>query len=470
MKRFSILLAAAALFAAVTGCQKEPAGNANGQEADVYVEFTINFEDGMTKAGEGDYNSSSVAVGTDDEHAVKYAYLYFFDANGVYAKTVEIAAGYITSQKITDGVVKKTTVPTQLTPGKYDVYATLNYKVDNLTGKSKTEFQEMTYAHNYTTYNMVDNGIPMSSRASDGTMCQENVTVKPGNTINNPVQIQLYVERMLAKLTVKASAESFTIADVATVSLTYYKPVNLAKNAYVYRHVGDVSPTNGFGQITNSNYVIDPETAKKVGGSLTDVNFCNAVNGSEDYTAIPTAGTFSTPMYCAENTMFVNNQLKTYGTAYAFAAKVTPVQGTYYAKNGTAVAVAQYSSGDLWYFDGNFYDSLESLNAHKGLSLGSTAGANNYYRNFGVKYFVGGTCYYNYYIRHFDNGEPQKMGVMEFAIVRNNDYQVTVTGITALGDDTPGAAAEAIEASESYFQATLLVRPWVVRAQNAVLG
>ena len=104
MKRFSILLAAAALFAAVAGCQKEPAGNADGQEADVYVEFTINFEDGMTKAD--DHNSSDVAVGTNEEHAVKFAYLYFFDNSGNYAKTVEIAAGNITSQEISGSVVK----------------------------------------------------------------------------------------------------------------------------------------------------------------------------------------------------------------------------------------------------------------------------------------------------------------------------------------------------------------------------
>ena len=468
MKRFSILLAAAALFAAVAGCQKEPAGNADGQEADVYVEFTINFEDGMTKAD--DHNSSNVAVGTNEEHAVKFAYLYFFDNSGNYAKTVEIAAGDITSQEITGSVVKKTTVPTQLTPGTYNVYATLNYNVSGLTNATtETAFKEMIYAHNYATYNVATNGIPMSSRSSDGTMCQ-NVTVSSANTQDSPVQIQLYVERMLAKLTVKNSAASYTISSLATVSLTHYKPVNLAQNAYVYRHVGDGASITGFGVITDDNYVIDPETSKKTTGDLTGVNLYNKVNFITHDIAIPADGATSTPMYCAENTMLANNQYKTYGTAFAFAAKVTPAANTYYAKDGTSVVPSTYSAGNLWYFDGAFYDSLESLNSHKGLSLGETPSENNYYKKFGVKYFVGGTCYYNYYIRHFNNGDNHSMGKMEFAIVRNNDYQVTVTSISALGDDTPGAAAEAIESGESYFQATLLVRPWVVRAQDAVLG
>lgn len=468
MKRFSILLAAAALFAAVAGCQKEPAGNADGQEADVYVEFTINFEDGMTKAD--DHNSSDVAIGTNEEHAVKFAYLYFFDNSGNYAKTVEIAAGNITSQEITGSVVKKTTVPTQLTPGTYNVYATLNYSVSGLTTTTtETAFKEMIYAHNYASYNVGTNGIPMSSRSSDGEMCK-TVTVSADNTQDSPVQIQLYVERMLAKLTVKNSASSYTISSVASVSLTHYKPVNLAENAYVYRHVGDGASITGFGVITDDNYVIDPETSKKTTGNLIDVNLYNEVNGAETYLDIPSVGSFSTPMYCAENTMLANNQYKTYGTAFAFAAKVTPAADTYFANNGTSVVASTYSTGDLWYFDGAFYDSLESLNSHKGLSLSTTTDANNYYKRFGVKYFKGGTCYYNYYIRHFNNSNGQSMGKMEFAIVRNNDYQVTVTSINALGEDTPGAAPEAIESGESYFQATLLVRPWVVRAQDAVLG
>lgn len=469
MKRFSILLAAAALFAAVAGCQKEPAGNADGQESDVYVEFTINFEDGMTKADD-DHNSSNVAVGTDEEHAVKYAYLYFFDASNKYAQTVKIAAGDITSSKEMEGsIVKKTTVPTQLTPGKYNVYATLNYEVSDLTTTTtETDFKEMTYAHDYASYDMDTDGIPMSSRSSDGVMCQ-NVTVSADNTQDSPVQIQLFVERMLAKLTVKNKYSSYTIPG-ASVSLTHYKPVNLAKNAYVYRHVGADASSTSFGVITDDNYVIDPETSIKTTGDLAGVNLYNGVKSITHDIAIPADGATSPPMYCAENTMLVNSQYKTYGTAFAFAAKVKPADDTYFANNGASVVATTYSTGDLWYFDGAFYDSLESLNSHKGLSLGVTPSKNNYYKKFGVKYFVGGICYYNYYIRHFDNGNDHSMGKMEFAIVRNNDYQVTVTGINALGEDTPGAAAEVIESGKSYFQATLLVRPWVVRAQNAVLG
>jgi hypothetical protein len=475
MKSFSVLFAAAALFSAITGCQKESAGKQEANEADVYIQYTINFEDGMTRA---DYNSDAVSVGTDAEHTVKNAYIYFFDNANKYVKTVAIAAGDITSTAVEGNIVKKTTVPTKLEPGTYSVYATINYEVSMGTGKTTSDFAESVYTHDYTTYKIDVNGIPMSSRAADGTLCQTNVVVDSYNTFENPVQIQLFMERMVAKLTVKTKeSNDFTVKterdgtgdDLATVTLKSYKPVNLTKNAYLYRHVGTAANATTFGDLTAENYVIEPETAIKAKGE-TRLNYYNPINGTEAYTNMPAANTFTTPMYCTENTMFVDNQLKTFATGYAFTAKITPAAGKYFAKSGENIAAGTYSSGNLWYFGGNFYDSLESLNAHNGLSLSANAGASNYYKRFGAKCFVNGICYYNYYIRHFNNNNPQEMGIMEYAIVRNNDYQVTVTGIVSLGDDVPTVTEDEIESEMSYFQATLLVRPWVVRAQDAVLG
>lgn len=475
MKSFSVLFAAAALFSAITGCQKESAGKQEANEADVYIQYTINFEDGMTRA---DYNSDAVSIGTDAEHTVKNAYIYFFDNANKYVKTVAIAAGDITSTAVDGNIVKKTTIPTKLKPGTYSVYATINYEVSMGEGKTTSDFAESLYTHDYTTYKIDVNGIPMSSRAADGTLCQTNVVVDSYNTFENPVQIKLFMERMVAKLTVKTKeSNDFTVKterddsgdDLATVTLKSYKPVNLTKKAYLYRHVGTAADATTFGDLTADNYVIEPETAIKAKGA-TGLNYYNPINGNDAYTTMPAANTFTTPMYCTENTMFVDNQLKTFATGYAFKAQITPAAGKYFAKSGDNIVGSTYTSGNLWYFGGNFYDSLESLNAHNGLSLSANAGASNYYKRFGAKCFVNGICYYNYYIRHFNNSKPQEMGIMEYAIVRNNDYQVTVTGIVSLGDDVPTVTEDEIESEMSYFQATLLVRPWVVRAQEAVLG
>ena len=483
MKRFYLLLAAATLLAAIAGCQKEPAGVENASQTDVYVEFTINFADGSaTKAD--DYNSSNVAIGTPDEHAVKNAYLYFFNSTSKeYVSTVPIAAGDIASQEVAGNLIKKTTIPTRLTPATYDVYATLNYEVTGLAGppvKTTEDFEKMTYVHDYSTYVIGTAGIPMTSRKSDGTMSMKNVLVDANNTFDNPVPIELYMERMLAKLTVKETVATYSVTTerdgtgtaLATVDLTDYKPVNLTNNSYLFRHVGVDASTTTFGEITSANYVIEPETAVKTDGTITaSHHYYQHVNGPETYSPMPVLNNFSNPLYCTENTMLQSSQKKTYATALAFKGKITPAAGTYFHNNGgTIETTTPGADADLWYFNGKFYDSLNSLNTHNGLSLSDTPTDPNYYQKFGVKLYTDSVCYYTYYIRHYNNGDSQEMGIMEFAIVRNNDYQVTIEKIVSLGEDHPTVLGEDIEATMSYFQATLYVRPWVVRAQEAVLG
>lgn len=482
MKRFYLLLTAASLLAAIAGCQKEPAGVENASQTDVYVEFTINFADGSaTKAD--DYNSSNVAIGTEDEHAVKNAYLYFFNSTSKeYVSTVPIAAGDIASQEVAGNLIKKTTIPTRLTPATYDVYATLNYEVTGLSGKTTEGFEKMTYTHDYSTYVIGNDGIPMTSRKSDGTMSMQNVLVDANNTFDNPVPIELYMERMLAKLTVKEADSDGTYnvtterdgsgTALATVDLTDYKPVNLTKNSYLFRHVGVDASTTTFEEITSTNYVIEPETSIKTDGTITlSHHYYQHVNGSDAYSLMPALNSFSDPLYCTENTMLQSSQKKTYATALAFKGKITPAADTYFYNNGgTIETTTPGADADLWYFNGKFYDTLESLNTHNGLSLSDTPTDPNHYQKFGVKLYTDSVCYYTYYIRHYNNNDPQGMGIMEFAIVRNNDYQVTINKIVSLGEDHPAVLGEDIEATMSYFQATLYVRPWVVRAQNATLG
>lgn len=58
-------------------------------------------------------------------------------------------------------------------------------------------------------------------------------------------------------------------------------------------------------------------------------------------------------------------------------------------------------------------------------------------RRTGTRVYEGGTCYYTYFIRHADDGDATREGIMEHAIVRNNVYKLTVNSIADLGDDIP---------------------------------
>lgn len=48
------------------------------------------------------------------------------------------------------------------------------------------------------------------------------------------------------------------------------------------------------------------------------------------------------------------------------------------------------------------------------------------------------TCYYTWWVRHSNDNDDTKKGIMEYAIVRNNIYKLTVNSIYSLGNDVPG--------------------------------
>lgn len=81
-------------------------------------------------------------------------------------------------------------------------------------------------------------------------------------------------------------------------------------------------------------------------------------------------------------------------------------------------------------------------------------------------------CYYPYWIRHANNDDPKVSGIMEFCIVRNNVYQLAVSGVSGLGmiepfddKDDPNEG----EDEKYYLQVQLYVRDWVVRDNEGII-
>lgn len=89
----------------------------------------------------------------------------------------------------------------------------------------------------------------------------------------------------------------------------------------------------------------------------------------------------------------------------------------------------------------------------------------------GVKEFKNGECYYPFWIRHANNDEAAMMGIMEFGIVRNNIYDLTVQGIEDFGlagTDVPNPGEE--DESDNFFMKVVLyVRNWVVRTNDGII-
>ncbi|MBM6657303.1 Mfa1 family fimbria major subunit [Bacteroides gallinaceum] len=63
----------------------------------------------------------------------------------------------------------------------------------------------------------------------------------------------------------------------------------------------------------------------------------------------------------------------------------------------------------------------------------------------GCDVFLNGWCYYIYWIRHADDGDVSKISPMEYAIVRNNIYQLYVNSVGQLGTPDPDSNVEEVD-------------------------
>ena len=57
---------------------------------------------------------------------------------------------------------------------------------------------------------------------------------------------------------------------------------------------------------------------------------------------------------------------------------------------------------------------------------------------YGTRTYEAATCYYTWWVRHSNDNDDTKKGIMEYAIVRNNIYKLTVNSIYSLGGPVPG--------------------------------
>jgi hypothetical protein len=123
----------------------------------------------------------------------------------------------------------------------------------------------------------------------------------------------------------------------------------------------------------------------------------------------------------------------------------------------------------LYYYKFNFYDTPQALATAVG---GGTSGntldlhqARKFEKSDDGNYY----CYYLYWIRHLDNNNPTFMGVMEFAIVRNNLYKICVTNVSEIGTPDVPVNTDTPDEGETNLKVVLNVKPWIVRNQTDVV-
>lgn len=58
-------------------------------------------------------------------------------------------------------------------------------------------------------------------------------------------------------------------------------------------------------------------------------------------------------------------------------------------------------------------------------------------KHYGTRTYEDATCYYTWWVRHSNDNDDTKKGIMEYAIVRNNIYKLTVNSVYSLGGEVP---------------------------------
>ncbi|MCZ2654570.1 Mfa1 family fimbria major subunit [Bacteroides fragilis] len=427
-----------------------------------------------------------------------------------------------------------TSKKTALTPGDYRIYIVVNGTVNGVSDGSKNSLTEADFLAKTTAdatgviAAVPEAGLVMASRSPKS----DNMNTLPyiAQTITkDPEQtIAATVERMMGKITVTAgganvasAANVYTsfsstvtaISNITNITLKGYYVVNARKEGYYFRHVDKESTATNplteanYGNSTTSlPYVVDPKTYSKtysgtpaaLAGSYADwylqgsgaFGLLSFGSFGGTYTAMPgyssAAAETKVAAYCHENTMLKDKQKNGYTTGIVFKAEIAPskMMQKKAGSGGVEENSTFTSMSEIFYHSGIFYKDIAALKEAgvllaDGTTSSSASGAPADLKKNDVQCFKKGSadgkfvCYYPYWIKHIPS-ENTAEDVMEFGIVRNNVYKVTVTGIQGVGKD--GVTEDIITDTETDDPTTVLlnvklsIKPWTVRANSAVLG
>ena len=306
-----------------------------------------------------------------------------------------------------------------------------------------------------------------------------------------PFTIVADVERAVARFdytaqnaenTYKVGGES---SDVS-VKFTHYKLLNTSKQFYHLKRVNTTPEATQGGAETADNYVMDTDWEQKKKNVATwavdefNNNFYFNLK-SGHVTGYKELGTLTTEAqnlaYVIENTLPAENfSKKGLATAVVFKGKLV-----FDASYGGGVGLEVFVWNNTFY---GTYDKLPAgvrslVDSFGGRTMENLvkAGITSYSWDANIE---GYPVYYVYYNRHNDNNKPKMTGPMEFAVVRNNVYKLSISAVNLFGhsndpqlklptnaDPNPELPQDDIERDNIYMEVTANVLPWTVRT-NAI--
>ena len=497
MKKINYLLAAALFIAA--GCEKSPVDQGTTNAGDLYMQFSVKMLSTRSQTdneGEGNSNSDATPdteVGLAKENTISTVDIVLVGSNTVKATNVTpVAADGSTYVAKFD---KKT-----IAAGKYDVYIYANCTSPETFAIDQTSDADVSAMTQ-------DNKFWMTNAYAAAQVDITAEALKACTTPQNPYNLGAHtVERSMARFDYKQSG-AFNMGAGITLTLTDAALINQSKAHYMFRRVtagSEPTATNAVvgGAEVPTNWVVDTDWSNKVAGNF-DAQLSDPSNWHWTSLASLTTndnydGDYKIWCYAKENTIpGIDAQKHDVSTGVVFKAELAPGETA-----SDAVKTAMAAGERIYVFNNVLYGAWSDVEAAAKAGTDPTlqaaynqaatgvaadaeptgaaaaaAGFTGYSPKDG-KYYV----YYYYWNRHNDNLDPYNMGVMEFAVVRNNVYKLTVDKISRFGHPTPPDPSnpdpdpepdpdpvdpdDPDESVNYYFNVTVKVLPWTVRINN----
>ena len=497
MKKINYLLASALFIAA--GCEKSPVDQGTTDEGNVYMQFSVKMLSTRSQTdneGEGNSNSDATPdteVGLAKENTISTVDIVLVGSNTVKATNVTpVAADGSTYVAKFD---KKT-----IAAGKYDVYIYANCTSPETFAIDQTSDADVSAMTQ-------DNKFWMTNAYAAAQVDITAEALKACTTPQNPYNLGAHtVERSMARFDYKQSG-AFNMGAGITLTLTDAALINQSKAHYMFRRVtagSEPTATNAVvgGAEVPTNWVVDTDWSNKVAGNF-DAQLSDPSNWHWTSLASLTTndnydGDYKIWCYAKENTIpGTTAQKHNVSTGVVFKGELAAGETA-----SDAVKTAMAAGERIYVFNNVLYGAWSDVEAAAKAGTDPTlqaaynqaatgvaadaeptgaaaaaAGFTGYSPKNG-KYYV----YYYYWNRHNDNLDPYNMGVMEFAVVRNNVYKLAVDKISRFGHPTPPDPSnpdpdpepdpdpvdpdDPDESVNYYFNVTVKVLPWTVRINN----
>lgn len=495
MKKINYLLAAALFIAA--GCEKSPVDQGNLNEGNLYMQFSVKMLSTRSQTDNtGDSNSNAntdTEVGLDKENKISTV-----DIALVGGGSTVVASNVTPTAANASTYVAKFDTKALVAGTTYKVYIYANCSAPSavdVDAVSKATIKEMTADNNFWMTN--------AHAALDVTLPTD---LAPYTQPNTPLSLGAHtVERSMARFDYK-QAGAFDMGAGITLTLTDAALINQSKAHYMFRRVtADANTSSDVtvgGAEIPTNWVVDTDWGNKVAANF-DAQL--EAPSTWDWTSLASLttddqydGDYKIWCYAKENTIpGTTAQKHNVSTGVVFKGELTAGETA-----SDAVKTAMAAGKRIYVFNNVLYGAWKDVKAaaeagtdptlqaaYNQAATGVAADAEPTGAAAAAAGFTGYSAkdgkYYNYYYywnRHNDNLDPYTMGIMEFAVVRNNVYKLAVDKIKRFGHPTPPDPSnpdpdpepdpdpvdpdDPDESVNYYFNVTVKVLPWTVRINN----